>query len=240
GHEPCRRGGERRPHARGCCSAQPAAGPRRRRRQLALSVRVREDSGEPTGLRPLIRPCRHMIPLRPLCTFVLAATCLLAKSAFARVVRIDILSRTDVAGGASFGSAGPYERITGRVYFVFDPNNPHDKQIVDLALARRNAAGLVEAWSEFVMLRPKDDARAAGVALVDVVNRGGMTTGVFHLGSQRNLSPDSARYYGDALLLRQGLTVVMLGWQWDVASGGDRLHFGAPPVGDSAHIITGI
>jgi len=181
-----------------------------------------------------------MIPLRPLCTFVLAATCLLAKSAFARVIRIDILSRTDVAGGTSFGSAGPYERITGRVYFVFDPNNPHDKQIVDLALARRNAAGLVEAWSEFVMLRPKDDARAAGVALVDVVNRGGMTTGVFHLGSQRNLSPDSTRYYGDGLLLRQGLTVVMLGWQWDVAPGGDRLHFGAPPVGDSAHIITGI
>jgi hypothetical protein len=34
----------------------------------------------------------------------------------ARVLRVEITSRNDVANGKAFGDAGPYERITGRVY----------------------------------------------------------------------------------------------------------------------------
>ena len=69
-------------------------------------------------------------------------------------------------------------------------------------------------------------ARArSGVTLLDVVNRGMMTVGVFHLGANRESSPDSAAYYGDALLLRRGLTVVMLGWQWDILPSAPGLHF---------------
>ena len=74
--------------------------------------------------------------------------------------------------------------ITGRVFFAFDPSNPHDRQIVDLSRAPRNAQGEVEAWSEFVMLRPVDRSRASGVTILDVVNRGNMTVGVFHLGRE--------------------------------------------------------
>src|SRR5438105_3923961 len=67
---------------------------------------------------------------------VVATTCCVAaRVADARVVRIDIATRTDLAAGAPFGNAGTYERITGRVYFVFDPRNPYDKQIADLTLA---------------------------------------------------------------------------------------------------------
>ena len=102
-------------------------------------------------------------------------------SALAHVVRVVIDTREPLAGGASFGSAGAYERITGRMFFAFDPSNPHDRQIVDLGRAPRNAQGEVEAWAEFVMLRPVDASRGSGVTLVDVVNRGGMTVGVFHL-----------------------------------------------------------
>ena len=163
-----------------------------------------------------------------------------ARAALARVVRVEVLTRTDIAAGAPFGAAGPYERITGRIYYAFDPNNEHDKQIVDLSLAPRNASGEVEAWSEFVILRPKNRAKDDAVALVDVVNRGGSVTGVFNLDAQRNLSPDSAAYYGDAFLLRRGLTIVMVGWQSDVPAGGTALHFGAPGVGDSVNPITGM
>jgi len=78
------------------------------------------------------------------------------------------------------------------------------------------------------------------VTLVDVVNRGNMTVGVFHLNARRDLPPDSAGFYGDALLLRRGLTVVMLGWQWDILPGEGPLHFHPPVAGDSARPITGL
>src|SRR5579863_5546448 len=42
----------------------------------------------------------------------------LGLSASARVVRIEILSRTPVLDGQSFGTAGPYEEITARVTFA--------------------------------------------------------------------------------------------------------------------------
>jgi len=172
--------------------------------------------------------------------FAFAAMLVSPSAALAHVVRVVIDQREPIAGGASFGTAGAYERLTGRVYFAFDPSNPHDRQIVDLSRAPRNAQGEVEAWAEFVMLRPVDASRGSGVTLVDVVNRGGMTVGVFHLGANRELSPDSAAYYGDALLLRRGLTVVMLGWQWDVPPNTPGMHFHPPVAGSAAHPITGL
>ena len=111
----------------------------------------------------------------------------IAASADARVVRVEILSRSDISG--TFGDAGVYERITGRFYFAFDPRNAENRKIVDLDLAPRNSAGEVEAVSEFVMLRPKDPAHSADLAVIDIVNRGGITTFVFNLGRTGSASP---------------------------------------------------
>ena len=163
---------------------------------------------------------------------------LLAAPAAARVVRVEILTRSDIAG--AFGNAGTYERITGRVYFAFDPNNPENRKIVDLDLAPRNSAGEVEAVSEFVMLRPKDLARSADLAVIDIVNRGGITTFIFNLGRNGAASPQSAEFYGDALLMKRGVTIVALAWQWDVPPGGSALHFQAPPAGSAERPITGL
>lgn len=167
-------------------------------------------------------------------------TLLAASPAEARVVRVDVQHRSTIGGGATFGSAGTYERLTGRIFFAFDPRNTHDRQIVDLDLAPRNAAGEVEAWSEFVMLLPSDPSKRNGVTLVDVVNRGGMTVGVFHLGARRGASPDSTDAWGDAMLLKRGYAIMMIGWQWDILPGTSGLHFGPPVAGDAAHPITGI
>jgi len=163
---------------------------------------------------------------------------LTAAPADARVVRVEILSRSDISG--NFGTAGIYERITGRVYFAFDPKNPENRRIVDLDLAPRNSNGDVEAWSEFVILRPKDAAKSADLAVIDIVNRGGMTTFVFNLGRSTSASPEAAEFYGDALLMKGGVTIVALGWQWDVVPGGSALHFGAPPTGSADRPITGL
>ena len=66
--------------------------------------------------------------------------CLLAPAASrADVTRVDVQRREDVLGGKSFGSVGPYEKIVGKVYFAVDPNNPHNKIIVDLDKAPKNA-----------------------------------------------------------------------------------------------------
>jgi hypothetical protein len=38
-------------------------------------------------------------------------------AALAEVTRIDIASRTPVLDGKSFGAAGPYEKVVGKVFF---------------------------------------------------------------------------------------------------------------------------
>ncbi len=158
----------------------------------------------------------------------------------ARVVRMVIDSRQPLAGGRAFGAAGAYERIVGRMFYAFDPSNPHDRQIVDLSLAPRNTAGEVEAWGEIVILRPADPARGSGLTLVDVTNRGGQTTFVFNLGARRDLPPDAPEFYGDGFLLGRGVTVVAIGWQFDLPVQAGLLHFYPPPVGDGAHQVTGL
>ena len=168
---------------------------------------------------------------------VLTAALAAPRPASARVVRVVVDRREDV--GAVAG-APAYERLTGRVFFAFDPRNPQNRRIVDLALAPRNARGEVEAWAEFSMLRPRDPARASGVTLLDVVNRGGVTTGVFHLDARRGAAPTDSAAYGDALLLRRGLTVVALGWQWDILPDAPGLHFHPPVAGSAARPVTGL
>jgi hypothetical protein len=168
----------------------------------------------------------------------LLGSAFMSAPADARVVRVEVLTRSDISG--TFGRAGTYERITGRVYFAFDPNNPENKKIVDLDLAPRNSNGEVEAMSEFVMLRPKDPARSANVAVIDIVNRGGMTTLVFNLARDSRASPQSAEFYGDALLMKRGVTIVALGWQWDVFPSVESIRFQAPKVGSAQRPITGL
>ncbi len=169
--------------------------------------------------------------------FGIAALSIDPTSASARVARVEIISRADISG--TFAGR-TYERIAGRVYFAFDPANPANAQIVDLQLAPRNSSGEVEAVSEFVMLRPKDAATAANLAVVDIVNRGGITTFVFDLDRNVRASALAAEFYGDALLMKRGVTIVALGWQWDVPAGGNLLHFQPPHVGSPARPITGL
>jgi len=168
---------------------------------------------------------------------VALALALPSANADARVVRVQILSRADITG--TFGGH-PYERITGRVYFAFDPRNPENRKIVDLTLAPRNRNGEVEATSDFVMLRPTDIHNTTDVGVIDIVNRGGMTTFIFNLGRDPRAPAASPEFYGDALLMNRGTTIVALAWQWDVPRVGSALHFDAPSVGSARHPITGL
>jgi hypothetical protein len=107
----------------------------------------------------------------------LAGAALLASSAAeAKVVRIEVESRAPIAG--SFGSAGPYELISGRFFGELDPRDPKNAIITDLKLAPRNARGMVEYSATFQLAKPVDMAKASGFLFYSVPNRGrGAATG---------------------------------------------------------------
>ena len=134
----------------------------------------------------------------------------------AEVSRVEIATRTDLLGGRSFGSSGPYEQIVGRVYFSVDPANERNRVVMDLDKAPRNAAGRVELSSDLVILRPKDPSRGSGIAIVDIVNRGRKTvfTSFNRAAPTGNFSTEAE--LGDGLLLRRGYTLVWVGWEFDV------------------------
>ncbi len=64
-----------------------------------------------------------------------------AHGSAAEVARIEVLSRSVLAGGKVFGAAGAYEKITGRLHYAVDPDNPANARIVDVGLAPRERAG---------------------------------------------------------------------------------------------------
>src|SRR2546426_10693732 len=83
-------------------------------------------------------------------------------SSSAELTRWEIAKREPYAGGKPRGDAGPYEQWTGTVHFALDPTAAANKQIVDLALASRNAAGQVEFSADFRLLVPVDRSKANG------------------------------------------------------------------------------
>jgi hypothetical protein len=131
----------------------------------------------------------------------------------AEVSRVEITGRRDVAGGRSFGPAGPYEQLTGKLYFLIDPGNRRNAVIADLDKAPRNAAGKVELSADLVILRPRDPGKANGIALFDIVNRGnGVVFGAFN-GPAGNTPETEA---GDGFVLNRGYTIVRVGWEFDI------------------------
>ncbi|MBC7800760.1 MAG: hypothetical protein H7Z10_09060, partial [Gemmatimonadaceae bacterium] len=137
----------------------------------------------------------------------------------ARLLRLDVQETTLAFDGQSFGRVGTYDRITARAVIGVDPTDPSNAGITDIAIAPRNALGLVEATSDVVILRPTVADRGNGVLLYDVVNRGGMV-GLGLLADARGADA------GNGFPMRQGYTMVWSGWQHDVAPG--RLRMVAP------------
>jgi hypothetical protein len=130
-----------------------------------------------------------------------------ALPASAEVTRVEITSRADL-------SFAGYEKIVGRVFFAVDPTDPHNAVVVDVDKAPRNAAGRVEFSADFSIVRPKSGGN--GVAIVDIVNRGGKTVirNFNRVGATRD--PD----VGDGFLLKRGFTIVAVGWEFDLPASG--------------------
>ncbi|MBI3491156.1 MAG: hypothetical protein HY047_05135 [Acidobacteria bacterium] len=134
----------------------------------------------------------------------------------AEVVRIDVQSRADLLGGQAFGAAGPYEKLSGKIFFAVDPSLPANRIVTDLDRAPRNAAGKVEFSSDFFLIKPKRIERGNGAVLYEVSNRGGKGMLGFFNHATGSLDPGSAADMGDGFLMTQGFTLLWVGWQFDV------------------------
>lgn len=154
----------------------------------------------------------------------------ITSAASAEIIRWEISSRAPYAEGREFGSAGAYERIVGKVYYALDPAAKANSEIVDLVRAPKNAQGLVEFWSDVVILAPADAARGNKAVLYDVNNRGNKTA----LGFFNNGDP------GDGFLMQHGFTLVWNGWDGELLPGGDRLRLSPPIATEGGQKITGI
>ena len=150
----------------------------------------------------------------------------LVTSTFALVTRASseitkvTYERTAFEDGRVFGTVGPYEKISGRLFGELDPNDPRNSVIVDLDKAPRNASGRVEYEAEFVVLRPADASKANGTLLHTVPNRGNF----------RFPSP---------FQFERGYTMSWVAWQGDILPGNNRLLMKVPVATENGRPITG-
>ena len=159
----------------------------------------------------------------------------------AEVVRIEIEKREPFANGQSFGEAGAYEILDGRLFFEIDPNDPTNGRITDLKQAAVNERGKVEFWSDFFLLKPVDPKKGNGRLLYDVHNRGNkLALWTFNEGERTN-EPTNAEHAGNEFLLERGWSLLWTGWNGDVAADGTgRLLAGLPvALDDKGNPITG-
>jgi Alpha/beta hydrolase domain len=151
----------------------------------------------------------------------------------ARIVRLEITQTTPAFGGRSFGKTGAYERVIGKAYGEVDPQSLSNAMIQDLALAPKNARGMVEYSTDIDILRPADRTGSNGVLFFNILNRGNKGgLALFNAdvpGGPANIGNINAvSEAGDGFMQQQGYTVIWFGWQPDVIAGNNRMTMQVP------------
>ena len=92
-----------------------------------------------------------------ICLIALVCFLLQPVSTSAEVTSVTITSRTILAGGQSFGSTGPYERLVGRIEFALDPADPEERyRGVDDYLRRIRTAAMDLIGKRFMLAEDLD------------------------------------------------------------------------------------
>ena len=183
--------------------------------------------GPTSGPAPLRRVARAFWPQ----ALLAAAFVVCAPLARAEVESVTLEVREPYFANTSIPDVGPYERLVGTVVYAFDPADPGNAAIVDLERAPRDADGLVRASGDIVVLQPVDPERRSGTGFLEVVNRGRFASLSYFQGAPAR-DPRVEGDAGDGWLFRQGLTLIWVGWQFDVPEGERRLRLRVPRLGD--------
>ena len=118
-----------------------------------------------------------------------------ALPAEARVTRITVVSTAPAYGGATFGSVGAYEFVTGVAFGEVNPKDKRNSIIQDIELAPRNARCMVEYSTKFQIIKPVDESKGNHVTLFEIVNRGNQLDPGFY-----NIGATAANPQGDGFL----------------------------------------
>jgi hypothetical protein len=154
---------------------------------------------------------------------ILAASLLslvaIAAPAEARIASIEITSvQSPTFDGVSFGATGQYEKLVGRVHGEVDPADPLNSLITDIALAPRNARGMVEYSSNIMIIRPIDREKGNHKLLFEINNRGLIFAfASLNDAAENSNDPTHAADAGNGFMMRQGYTLAWSGW--DAISG---------------------
>ena len=142
-----------------------------------------------------------------------------AAPAHARITRIEIATvQSPTFEGASFGTAGRYEKLIGRFFGEVDPNDPLNAPIADIKLAPRNARGMVEYSGNLLIIRPVDPTKGNHRLLFEINNRGNILSfGLLNDAAKNSNDPSTAADAGNGFMMRQGYTLVSSAW--DAVSG---------------------
>src|SRR4029450_1644279 len=141
------------------------------------------------------------------------------------VTALEIKTRSPFAQGTAFGDVGPYEQLDGIVHFAVDPDHPRNAGITDLKLAPRDAQGLVHCAADFRILKPVNLQDGNQRLLLDIVNRGNPTVLTNFNSAVGRMDP------GNGFLMRQGYTVLWVGWQDDVPAAAGVIRSKVPGAG---------
>jgi len=154
-------------------------------------------------------------------------------------MKIEIDRIQPVFDGAEFGSAGSYEKVTGRIRGAADPAHRLNAGIVNLDRAPRNGAGQVEYCVDFCLLKPADPRRHNGRIFYDVLNRGNKLALSALNDAPASNDPHAAADAGNGFLMRQGYAILWSAWQGDVAAGEGRM-LASLPIATAGAPITAI
>ena len=177
---------------------------------------------------------------------IVVLSCFLVPAAYAEVTNIEVASRSDLPGDNSYGLAGAYEKLAGRVYFAVDPDNPANQIVVDINHAPLNTEGRVEFSAKFFLIKPKNIERGNGTLLFGASNRGSKRLLTFfnHASAEGRKwdepDPRTEANLGDGFLMQNGFTLLWVGWQFDPPMNGENLRAWLPTTGDNGQPIEGL
>ncbi len=170
-----------------------------------------------------------------------AACLIFTATAEARLTRLEISKREIVADGMAFGTAGAYEKLTGRAWFEADPALERNAAVFDIDRVPLNGRNAVEFSADMVILKPVDMARSTATLFFEVNNRGRkISFGRMHdTASDANMNDAMAtRDFGNGFLMKRGYVLAWVGWGADIASGDNRMTVDFPIAQENGKPIT--
>jgi hypothetical protein len=151
-----------------------------------------------------------------------------------------ISDRRPFAGAHAFGSAGVYERLSGRAEFSVDPHAATNTDVVDLDKAPTNSDGRVGFVADFMILKPLEMARSNRRLFFDYGNRGHKRALQFFNDAPASNDPITLEHAGNGFLMRRGYVIAWLAWEGDLLPGNGRMVIDLPTATEKGQPITGL